>query len=100
MLKSVYDAQERFSSEYGFRKWCEMGAGHCDWVPGPDGHMQPIPKSIGYDSLDQAEFEPIHRDVFAFLRSEYARHVLWPHLRPDQTYEMIETLLAEFEGHP
>lgn len=97
MLGYVYDAQERFTDELQFRKWGEVGGGHCDLLPGRDGQLVAVPKSIDYESLDQTEFEPIHRDVKVFFRSEHARRYLWPHLTDQATYETMEILLQEFD---
>lgn len=97
MLDVFFQSQEYFSDEYAFRKWGEMGAGHCAWVPGPDGQMQAVPKSIDYESLDDIEFRPIHMAVKDFLRSERARSTLWPHLTDHATWETVDMLLMEFE---
>lgn len=97
MLAAIYDAQEQFETSEKLRMWLEVGAGHCDFVPGPKGRMVAIPKSISYNAIDDAEFDDHHRKVKDFLRGEHARGYLWPHLRPEQTYDMVETLLAEFE---
>lgn len=97
MLNDVFEAQEAFDDEYIFRKWLEIGAGHCEFAPGKDGELVPIPKSIDYESLDQADFEPIHYAVKAFMRSPRATGFLWPHLTAHQQWEMIEQLLAEFD---
>lgn len=95
MLDVVYQAQEQFADPDQFRKWAEVGAGHCDFVPGPNGRMVALPRSINFETLDQAEFEPIHEAVFTFLRSEHACRFLWPHLTDGA--DMVGTILAEFE---
>lgn len=97
MLGFVYDAQDRFTDELHFRKWGEVGAGHCELLPDGSGQLVAVPKSIDYESLDQVEFEPIHRDVKCFFRSEHARRHLWPWLTDQLTYETMEILLQEFD---
>ena len=97
MLRAFYEAQEQFADDYVFRKWTEVGAGHCEFVPGPTGRMVALPKSISYESLDDVEFEDIHGKVKGFLRSLHARRFLWPHLQEEQTYQTVETILREFE---
>jgi len=97
MLTALFNAQEQFQDEDQFRKWGEAGAGYADLVPGPNGKPVAVVKSISYEKLDQADFEPIHEAVFKFYRSEHARRFLWPHL-PDRTsLEMVMTILMEFE---
>jgi hypothetical protein len=97
MLALIYDSQEQWTNELHFRKWSEVGAGHCDMVPDGKGGSFPVPRSIDYESLDDVEFGEVHAGVKGFFRTEHARRYLWPHLTDEQTYEMIETLLAEFE---
>ncbi len=96
MLHALFTAQEQFSDEDQLRKWLEVGAGFCDFVPGPKGRMVAIPKSIAYDKLDQPEFEQIHDAVFGFARSEHARMFLWGHLSDLDSWEMIEAVLGDF----
>lgn len=79
ILGRIFNGQETFADPEHFRKWGEMGAGHVDWIPGPEGVMQPIPKSIDYASLDDEEFRPVHQAVMTFLRTQHALEVLWPH---------------------
>lgn len=97
MLAALFDAQEQFSDDYQFRKWSEVGAGHCDFVPGPAGKMIPLPRSIDYESLDDVEFSEMHEAVKVFFRSGHAARFLWPHLSDTVGAEMIETLLEQFE---
>lgn len=98
MLKELFDAQEQFNDAEQFRKWTEVGAGHCDFVPGPKGRMVALPKSISYESLDDEEFASVHENTKAFLRTVHARQFLWPHMEPDQSAEMVQTLVEQFEG--
>lgn len=97
MLTALFEAQEQFADEYQFRKWSEVGAGHCDFVPGPTGRMVALGKSIDYESLDDEEFSDMHDAVKAFFRSPHAHRFLWPHLDDAKAAEMVETLLREFE---
>lgn len=97
MLKAVFDSQEQFADEEQFRKWTEVGAGHCDFVPGPKGRMVALPKSISYESIDDEQFADVHENVKQFLRSQHARQYLWGHLSDDKSAEMIGELLVEFE---
>lgn len=97
MLKAVFESQEQFNDEHQFRKWTEVGAGHCDFVPGPKGRMVALPKSIAYENLDDEDFATVHENVKAFLRSQHARRFLWAHLDDDKSAEMIGELIAQFE---
>lgn len=97
MITALFDAQEQFDDDTAFRKWLEVGAGYCKYVPGPDGRMVALPDSIDYDTLDQAQFEPIHEAVFRFARSERARRFLWGHLPDQHSMDMVDAVLREFE---
>jgi Protein of unknown function (DUF1367) len=94
--QAVFHAQERFESFEQFRNWIKVGAGFCDWVPGPKGAVIPIPKSISYTKLDDANFAQLHADLMAFFRSATAVKVLWKHLSELKRFEMIEAILGEF----
>ncbi|HET6788022.1 MAG TPA: hypothetical protein VFH49_08685 [Aquabacterium sp.] len=93
ILNRVFENQEVFEGEYEFRKWAELGANHCTWVPGPNGRPQAIPKSIEYASLDDDEFRELHAAVKAFLRTTHALKTLWPHVSPDKSWEALDHML-------
>jgi hypothetical protein len=97
ILDAVFEAQEQFEAEAVFRKWVEVGAGHCDFVPGPRGRMVAIPKSIGWDELDDVDFQEHHEKAVDFLRSADCTRVLWGHLSEPEQANMIEAILAECE---
>lgn len=94
--QTIFDAQERFGNFKSFRDWLKIGAGHCEWVPGPKGAIVPIPKSIDYASLDDDEFRTFHDETVKFLRESHAQKVLWPHLAESQRAEMMEGVLQGF----
>lgn len=97
MLKAFFDCQEVFTDAERMRKWLEVGAGHCEFVPGPRGDLVALPKSIAYEALDDAEFREVHESVKAFLRTEHAYRYLWPHLDDARGESMVEAILCEFE---
>lgn len=94
--QTVFDAQERFQNFDALRNWIKIGAGHCEWVPGPKGAIVPIPKSIAYASMDDEEFKSFHENAIQFLRGGHAADVLWPHLKGARAAEMMESVLREF----
>lgn len=97
MLAAMFEAQEQFADSYQFRKWSEVGAGHCDLVPGPKGRMVAVARSIDYESLDDVEFSEMHEAVKAFFRSEHATRFLWPHLSDSEQMAMVASILEQFE---
>lgn len=91
----VFEAQERFENfDKGFRDWLKVGAGHCDWHPGPRGGVFPVPKSISYEEMEQGEFEEFHNQAVAFLRTDHALKTLWKHLDVKGRIDMIESILG------
>lgn len=94
--RSVFDAQERFTSFEQFRNWVKIGAGWVDWFPGAKGGIVPIPRSISYAKADQAEFEKYHEGVMWFLREGHAARFLWKHLG-DGADEMMDAILVDFD---
>lgn len=98
MLAVIFDAQERFEDSEQMRMWLQIGAGHCEYVPGHDGEICAIPKSIAWSKLDDAEFEAHHQAVKDFLRTAHARSFLWPHLSEENSMDMVDTILAEFDS--
>lgn len=97
ILTAVFESQEQFENDKMFRKWIEVGAGHCDFVPGPKGRMVAIPRSIGWDELDDDDFQEHHEKAIDFLRSPDCTRFLWGHLNDAQQSEMIEGILQNCE---
>lgn len=92
----VFEAQEKFEQFEQFRNWLKVGAGFCDWVPGPKGAVMPVPKSIAFDKLEEAEMQEVHDNMIAFLRQPHAVKTLWRHLSEAARDEMIESVLGDF----
>ena len=97
LLTAVYEAQEQFADFDQFRQWAQVGAGHCDFVPGPTGRMVALPKSINWRTMDDADFADHHEAVKAFLRSQYATRFLWPAVNDQQGGEAMNAILEQFE---
>ena len=93
---AIFEAQERFEYFEQFRNWLKVGAGFCDWVPGPRGAVMPVPRSIAFDKLEDDDMRQVHDDMLVFLRTGHAGKVLWPHLADAQRLEMVEALLRGF----
>lgn len=97
LLDAVFKHQEQFENENIFRKWVEVGAGHCEFCPGPKGKMVAIPKSIGWEELDDADFQDHHEKAVEFMRSPACTGFLWPHLSPSEQGNMIDCIFTECE---
>jgi hypothetical protein len=94
--QTLFEHQERFDNFKGFRNWLKVGAGHCQWYPGPKGGVFPVPDTISYTKMEQGEMETFHANVVEFLRTEHAGKTLWKHLAQPARIDMIESILAGF----
>ena len=92
--QKLFESQERFDNFEQFRIWLKVGAGHVDWLPGPKGGVIPVPKSISYATMEQAQMEVFHAQVLEFVQQEHATRTLWKHLQPQQQREYIDTVIA------
>ena len=88
-LHNLFDAQERFEDVDRLRAWLTVGAGYCDFVPGPDHQLVALPRSINWERMDEAEFSELHVAVCRFLYTAEARRFLWPHLTEFQTFDIV-----------
>lgn len=95
-LTALHGMQEQFEDVDKMRQWLTVGAGYADFAPGPTGRMVAFPQSIAWHLLDEADFAELHGKVDQFLWTDHARRFLWPHLSDQQSYEMVETLMQEF----
>ncbi len=96
MESAVFESQERFEDFDAFRAWLKVGSGFVNWYPGPKGGVIPVPKSISYAKLEQADMEAFHSDAVAFLRTPHACKTMWPHLSPMAAGAMIKAVLGGF----
>jgi hypothetical protein len=94
MEARVFNAQERFTVVEQFRNWLKVGAGHCDWCPGPKGGVIPVPRSIEYARMGQDEMEIFHANVVEFLRTPHAIKTLWPKMPEHQRELAVEAVLT------
>lgn len=94
----VFDAQERIAEFKNFRLWLKIGAGHVTWMAGPTGGVVPVPKSVAYEEMEQADFEEFHQSAVDFLRGEHAIKYLWPKLPAPQRHDAIEAVLGDFKS--
>lgn len=98
MFAALHAMQEQFEDVDRLRQWLTVGAGYCDFVPGPTGRMVALPRSIAWHRMDEAEFAELHAKLAGFLWTEHARRFLWPHLADEASYQMVAALMDEFQG--
>lgn len=92
--QAVFNAQRRFQEFEQFRNWLKIGAGHVNWVPGAKGGIVPLPKSISYIELDDAEMQRVHDAMLEFLRTPQVSRYLWRELNGEQAAAKMAYLLA------
>lgn len=95
-LTSLLARTERFEKLDGLRYWLTMGAGYVDYVPGKLGKLHAIPLSIQFESMDEAEFQELHRAIDDFLWTPYAQAVLWPQLSEQRRHDNVQSFMDEF----
>ena len=96
-LQRLLERTEAFTELDKLRAWLTMGAGYADFVPGMDGQPNAIPRSLEFDSMDEADFAELHRAVDAFLWTLHAQAVLWPALDANQRWACMESFMGSFE---
>lgn len=96
-LQNLLARTEAFNDLDKLRIWLTMGAGFVDFVPGIDGKPNAIPKSIDFESMDEAEFSELHRCVDNFLWTARAQETLWPALDDHGRYQCVESLLGAYQ---
>lgn len=95
-LGTLLERTETFNDPDKLRAWLTLGAGYVDLVPGMDGKPNAIPKSLDFDSMDEAQFAELHRSVDDFLWTEHAQAVLWPELGAQQRWDCMESFMGGF----
>lgn len=96
-LGVLLDRTEAFTDMDKLRYWLVLGAGYAEFLPGQNGELHAIPKSLDFDTMDEAEFSELHKAVDAFLWTTQAQATLWPHLDEHRRYQCVQSFLAEFD---
>ena len=95
-LQSLLGRTEAFADLDNLRYWIVMGAGYFDLVPGFDGQPNAIPRSLDFDTMDEAEFSELHRSVDTLLWTTRAQATLWPAADEETRYRCVESFVEEF----
>lgn len=95
--QTVFNAQSKFEDFEQFRNWLKIQVGHVEWVPGAKGGIVPLPKSISYADMEEAEMREFHDKMMEAFYGPHIAPFLWKHLGPAGAAEMIRTVLLEFE---
>lgn len=94
-LQVLLERTEAFTELDTLRAWLLLGAGYCDYVPGLDGKLRAVPRSMAFDAMDQADFMELNRKVDEFLYTEHALNVLWPGLAHQQQWSCLTSFLED-----
>ena len=89
-LDVLLGMQESFADTEHLLVFLKVGAGFVDFLPGMDGQLVAVPKSIAWHLLDEREFTEVRMAMQAFLWTPKAQAALWPQLTPDQRYSMVD----------
>lgn len=96
-MQALLDRQESFADLDRLLTFLKVGAGWVDFMPGPDGQLVAVPKSIDWTSLDEQGFIEVKRAVWDFLWTPQAQAALWPQMTPNARYIMIDQWVREAE---
>lgn len=89
-ITRLLDMQEVFGDLKPLLEWLKVGAGHVDFVPGINGALVALPRSIDWETLEEKDFTEVHHAIRDFLWRPHAQAYLWPHLNADQRYAMVD----------
>ena len=89
-VNELLGMQEVFTDLEHLIVFLKVGAGFVEFLPGMDGQLVAVPKSIAWHLLDEREFTEVRMAMQAFLWTPQAQAALWPQLTPDQRYAMVE----------
>jgi len=95
MEQRLFESQDRFNTLEKLRLWLKAGAAWGTYQYSEKaGRMVFVPASTSYDKCSDDEMREVHRDMVAYLRTDYAQKRLWRHLKRQAREEMVETILA------
>jgi len=89
-LAALAERQSTFEDLEHLLVFLKVGAGFVEFMPGPDGRLVAVPKSIAWASLEEQDFIEVKRRIWDFLWTDAAQLALWPHLGREQRYSMVE----------
>lgn len=89
-VNELLGMQETFTDMEHLMVFLKVGAGFVEFMPGTDGQLVAVPKSIAWHTLDEREFTEVRMAMQNFLWTQQAQAALWPHLNPDQRYAMVD----------
>lgn len=96
-LQALFERQESFADLEHLLVFLKVGAGFVEFMPGPNGQLVAVPKSIAWERLDEKEFTEVRESIWQFLWTKPAQQALWPHLSPDRRYAMVDQWVREGE---
>lgn len=89
-VNDLLDMQESFADLEHLMVFLKVGAGFVEFMPGTDGQLVAVPKSIAWHTLDERGFTEVRMAMQNFLWTPRAQAALWPHLDADQRYAMVD----------
>lgn len=95
--QNLFDRQDRWATLASLRDWLKTGAAWGDFTLNARGVMKFVPRSTAYEACSNDEMYELHTAMLAFLRTPGAQQKLWPHLKPIQRSEMLESIVEPHE---
>jgi hypothetical protein len=88
LLNLVFENQDKYEEPEHLLAALKTSVGHCDFLPGHNGMLVAIPKSIAFHKMDQTEFEAFYDRCV----DKIARHFL-PGVKSEDLRREVEELI-------
>lgn len=88
LMQLVYQNQEKYDTIEHLVAALKAAVGHCDFLPGRDGGLIAVPKSIAFAKMDQVSFDAFYDRCIDVI----ARHFL-PGVDSDELRAEVEELI-------
>jgi hypothetical protein len=88
LINLVFENQAKYESPEHLLAALKASVGHCDFLPGKDGMLVAVPKSIAFHKMDQTAFNEFYDRCI----DKIARHFL-PGVDSDDLRREVEELI-------
>jgi hypothetical protein len=95
VLTRLFEAQELYTDEDLLHEWIKLKCWFVTWQESPRGNPIPKPRSTNFDECSEDEIRELHAKMVALLHEPWVQRRFWPHLKPPQRQEMLETVLTD-----
>lgn len=98
ILQRLFDSQERYTNVDAMHDALKLRCYFVTWEEGRLGRPIPKPRSTAFDVCSEDAIREFHNAMVDLLQTPLIQRLLWPHLKPKQRAEMVESVLTRPEG--